>query len=141
MRKILFTGLMFAFFGTPSALNAGEVNQMKMTVGNQEFEIALAQNETAKAFSEMLPLTVTMSDLHENEKYVYLDNRLPSAPENVGKISAGDVMLFGDNCLVVFYKSFQTSYSYTKIGRIIENTALGTLSEVDSVTAVFTNGD
>ncbi|MBR1946231.1 MAG: hypothetical protein IJ846_08080 [Alphaproteobacteria bacterium] len=114
---------------------------MKMTVGNQEFEIALAQNETAKAFSEMLPLTVTMSDLHENEKYVYLDNRLPSAPENVGKISAGDVMLFGDNCLVVFYKSFQTSYSYTKIGRIIENTALGTLSEVDSVMAVFTNGD
>ena len=141
MRKILFTGLMFAFFGTPSALSAGEANQMKMTVGNQEFEIALAQNETAKAFSEMLPLTVTMSDLHENEKYVYLDNRLPSAPENVGKISAGDVMLFGDNCLVVFYKSFQTSYSYTKIGRIIENTVLGTLSEADSVTAVFTNGD
>ena len=27
-------------------------------------------------------------------------------------------MLFGDNCLVVFYKDFSTSYSYTKIGTV-----------------------
>ena len=33
-------------------------------------------------------------------------------------IEAGDIMLFGNNCLVVFYKSFNSSYSYTKIGHI-----------------------
>ena len=27
-------------------------------------------------------------------------------------------MLFGNNCLVIFYESFDTTYSYTKIGHI-----------------------
>ena len=33
-------------------------------------------------------------------------------------INAGDLMLYGSNCLVIFYESFSTSYSYTKIGHI-----------------------
>ena len=53
-----------------------------------------------------------------NEKYVYLDNSLPTNSSNPKRINAGDVMLYGNNCLVIFYKSFDTSYSYTKIGHI-----------------------
>jgi hypothetical protein len=39
-------------------------------------------------------------------------------------------MLYGDNCVVLFYETFTTSYSYTKIGSIDNpaglKTALGT---------------
>ena len=76
------------------------------------------ENETAKQFLMMLPQEFNMSELNGNEKYVYLNTKLPTNSYNPKHIEAGDIMLFGNNCLVLFYKSLDTSYSYTKIGHI-----------------------
>ena len=78
----------------------------------------LESNETVTKLLELLPLEVEMSELNGNEKYIYLDESLPTHSSNPKHINSGDVMLFGDNCLVIFYKSFDTSYSYTRIGHI-----------------------
>ena len=102
---------------------SGEI-RMELTVGGKSFSAVPEQNETAAAFTDMLPLTLGMSELNGNEKYFYLDAALPSAPERVGHISAGDIMLYGDRCVVVFYKSFDTSYSYTRIGHIDDASGL-----------------
>lgn len=103
---------------------------MKISIHDAEFIAALEQNETARAFAALLPMELQMTELNGNEKYHYLLSGLPSAPERVGHIEAGDILLFGDNCVVVFYQSFDTPYSYTRIGKIsnIENLAenLGT---------------
>lgn len=66
----------------------------------------------------MLPLTLNMIDLNDNEKYYNLFDKLPVNSEKVGSIKKGDIMLYGDNCIVVFYESFNTPYRYTKIGHI-----------------------
>ena len=95
---------------------------ISLLVGTNVFSVALADNPTAEAFAERLPLAIEMTDLHHNEKYADLDEALPFKPEKVGRIETGDVMLFGDDCLVVFYKSFDTPWTYTRIGKI-ENTA------------------
>ncbi|MBO4613679.1 MAG: hypothetical protein J5709_01020 [Bacteroidales bacterium] len=89
-----------------------------MTVGEKDFAIVLAENATANAFAEMLPITITMSELNGNEKYAYLENELPTDASCPQTIECGDVMLYGNNCIVVFYKTFKTSYSYTRIGKI-----------------------
>ena len=91
---------------------------MTVIINGKEFSVSLEDNETAKAFSDMLPVMLTMSELHGNEKYYYLDTSLPSKPKNIGTIHKGDIMLYGDNCVVIFYKDFETSYTYTKIGQI-----------------------
>ena len=99
--------------------NSNEVNKkVKAIINEKEYIINLEDNETAKSFANMLPQELNMSELNGNEKYIYLDNTLPINQYNPKRINAGDVMLYGNNCLVIFYKSFDTSYSYTKIGHI-----------------------
>lgn len=100
----------------------GEVLSMKIIIGNKEFSATLYDTTSAQAFAKLLPMTLSMSELNGNEKYKYLSTALPTNSESVGTINAGDIMLYGDNCIVLFYKSFTTRYSYTRIGKI-ENVA------------------
>ena len=89
-----------------------------VTVGDTTFSATLEDSETSRALAELLPLTLNMSELNGNEKYFYLDQSLPTDSKHPGQIRTGDLMLYGDNCLVLFYESFSSSYSYTRLGTI-----------------------
>jgi hypothetical protein len=91
---------------------------MWMTVGEHRFAITLADNTTARAFSALLPLTLDMSELNGNEKHASLPQALPANASRPGTIRSGDLMLYGTDTLVVFYLTFDSSYSYTRIGRV-----------------------
>ena len=97
-----------------------EAEEMKIRViaGGKSFQAVLNGGEAARELYSRLPLTLDMSELNGNEKYFYLDSPLPREAQRVGRINAGDIMLFGADCLVLFYESFSTGYSYTPLGRI-----------------------
>jgi hypothetical protein len=99
-------------------------NKMKVKIGNSAFTATLYDNEAAAAFKSLLPIAVNMVELNGNEKYGDLSRSLPSNASNPGTIQAGDLMLYGSSTLVLFYKTFSTSYSYTKLGRIDDVTGL-----------------
>lgn len=101
------------------------INSMNIIIDNKEYLVNLEDNETVKSLINYLPMDLKMNELNGNEKYVYLDFSLPTKSINLKHINIGDVMLFGDNCLVIFYKSFDTNYSYTKIGHIDNLSDLG----------------
>lgn len=101
--------------GTDDMLN---INKITLTINDKKFTVVLENNQTAQDFIEQLPLSIEMNDLNGNEKYYYLDETLFANESQVERIEKGDIMLFGNDCLVVFYQSFPTSYSYTKIGKI-----------------------
>ena len=106
--------------------NSNEViKSVKAIINRKEYVINLEDNETANSFANLLPQELNMSELNGNEKYIYLDTTLPTNSSNPKRINAGDVMLYGNNCLVIFYKSFDTSYSYTRIGHIDDLPNLG----------------
>lgn len=89
-----------------------------ITVNDTDFTAHVADNATARAFMARLPMTVTMDELNGNEKYHYLPDPLPSRPQRVSAIASGDLMLYGNDCIVLFYESFRTPYSYTRIGTV-----------------------
>lgn len=95
-----------------------KVSEVKVTINNKEYIIKLENNDTVNEFIKILPQEFIMDELNGNEKYIYMNNSLTTNPSNPNHIEKGDVMLYGNNCLVIFYKSFDTSYSYTKIGHI-----------------------
>ena len=93
-------------------------SDIKVVINDQTYILKLENNDTAKELISLLPLEFTMNDLNNNEKYVYMNNSLTTNSYNPKRIEKGDVMLYGNNCLVIFYKSFDTPYSYTKVGHI-----------------------
>jgi hypothetical protein len=92
--------------------------KLRIAIGTKTFNATLYDNATVAAFKKKLPMAINMRDLNANEKYFDLPISLPANASNPGNIKAGDLMLYGSNTLVLFYKPFSTTYSYTPMGRI-----------------------
>lgn len=110
-----------------------EMNHLVITIGSKKFTVTLYENETAKALLNQLPL----GELNGNEKYYYLDELLPVNAIRPDQIQTGDLMLFGSDCLVLFYKDFISSYSYTKLGYVANADELAEALGTGSIQVVF----
>ena len=111
--------------------------EIRITIGNTTFSATLENTRTAAGFAKELPLTLRMNELNGNEKYTGLSGKLFAAPECPGKIQCGDLMLYGRSTLVLFYESFPTSYSYTRIGKITDVKGLKEAVGTREVTVKF----
>ena len=93
-----------------------------VSVGGKSFTAKVEDSETGRAFVAKLPLTLSMTELNGNEKYCY-GVSLPTAARYYSMIEAGDLMLYGSNCVVLFYGA-AGGYSYTRIGRLTSTAGL-----------------
>ena len=120
--------------------NEGENNMnrsMTIRVGGHSFDVTLEDNATARAFAALLPMTVTMNELNGNEKYHYLSENLPTDSYRPVTIRNGDLMLYGSNCVVLFYETFASSYSYTSIGQLGNPSGLASVLGQGNVSVTF----
>lgn len=99
-------------------------SKIRIKVGTSSFTATLSGNATVAAFKALLPITIEMIELNGNEKYFDLSSNVPTNSSKPSTIQIGDLMLYGASTLVLFYKSFSTPYSYTKLGCIEDATGL-----------------
>lgn len=134
----LFVVLLMSSLMMENALAQGET-AVVVKVGSRDYNAVFYDNRTVENLLTKLPLQIKMSELNGNEKYRYLDFSLPTNEQSVSQINAGDIMLYGSDCLVLFYKSFQTSYRYTRVGKILNpeglESAVGSGSTEVTITA------
>lgn len=97
----------------------------------------LRDSPSTRALVRQLPMTLTLAELNGNEKYARLPEALPTDAIQPGALQTGDLMLYGANCLVLFYQSFPSSYSYTPLGQIEHPDGLASVLGAGSVTVTL----
>ena len=110
---------------------------MWMNIGERRFAITLADTEAARSFAAMLPLTLDMEELNGNEKKKELPRPLPTDASRPGTIRNGDLLLWGSRTVVVFYRTFESPYSYTRLGRVDDPSGLPLSLGRNDVRVVF----
>jgi len=114
-----------------------KMSEIKITIAGRNFTAVPANTPAAAEFSKLLPLTLRMNELNGNEKYAGLSDRLPADSACPGRIGSGELMLYGNSTLVLFYESFPTSYSYTRIGKITDARGLKEAVGRENITVTF----
>ncbi len=89
-----------------------------VTVGDEIFTATFSDNLGAQALKELLaegPVTIQMSDYAGFEKVGSLNQSLPASNTQM-TTQPGDIVLYQENQIVIFYGS--NSWSYTRLGKI-----------------------
>ena len=102
-----------------------KAKMLRMMIGNTAVAVEWENNESVEALKaqcENEPLVIQMSMYGGFEQVGPIGSRLPSNDAQT-TTSAGDIVLYSSNQIVVFYGS--NSWAYTKLGHITDQDASG----------------
>ncbi|MGO1989727.1 cyclophilin-like fold protein [Mammaliicoccus vitulinus] len=111
---------------------------LKIETDTTVFSVSLFDNETTQHLLERMPLSITMHDLNNNEKYYNFNATFPTNTQKIKRVHKGDIMLYQDSYLVIFYKSFNTTFKYTPVGTITNPESLDVLNNISDIDVLIT---
>ena len=112
--------------------------KMNVQVGTYTFTATLEDNDAVRELTEMMregPVTIHMSDYSGFEKVGSLGRSLTTSNSQT-TTTAGDIVLYNGNNIVMFYGS--NSWSYTRIGKIDDLTDWAAALGSGNITVILT---
>ncbi len=111
--------------------NIQKEENMKLSVDNQELDVAWEDNASIEAIKELCPLSINMHQYGDFEQVgsigqsiVSNDKRITTAP--------GDIVLYSSNQIVIFFGN--NTWEYTKLGHInLSDSELNSLLNKENV--------
>lgn len=110
--------------------------KIRITVNDRVITATLDDNETARDFLSLLPLTLTLEDYAGTEKIAYLSRKLTEkgAPAGVDP-SVGDITYYAPwGNLALFYKDFGYARGLIKLGSLDDGAELFNVQGAVTVT-------
>ena len=110
-------------FQNSSTIKKDEKLEINIEIGNTTLTALLENNETTHDFLKLLPMTITMKELYESEKYAELPVQLPRVGATRQGYEVGDIGYWTPgNCLVIYYRQTGEIINGLQIiGKINEN--------------------
>jgi hypothetical protein len=118
--RVTLVALMAVVMIAPTRAQQAKTMKIRMDVNGTRVTATLDDNETAREFVSLLPLTLTLEDYNRTEKISTLAKKLSTkgAPDGVDP-SVGDIAYYAPwGNLAIFYKDFGYSAGLVKLGRI-----------------------
>lgn len=102
-----------------------ENRHLVITFEDVQLKATIEDNATTRDFIEQLPMTITMHDLHNREKYVEISG-LALEKTNISHYSKGDISYWTPGeAFVIYYKGDQEPLNgLVKMGEVLEGVEL-----------------
>ena len=104
-------------------------------IGEKTFPFNLKDTAAANELKAKLPFQVQMTKMNNNEIYYKFNEKFTTDTKSVETINTGDIYLYQSDYLVLFYKTFQTSYQYSELGKLTNTDGLA--EEIDSSSSIL----
>lgn len=111
----------------PTPSNPTGEQRMKITVGNQVIYATLADNATAHAIADRLPLTLELLDLYGREMCYRFADELPANEVQTRNFELGEIIYWPPrHSFVIMYKQDGEQFSMQHVGQLenVNNVAL-----------------
>ncbi len=114
--------------------------KIKTIINDISFNTTVEDNLPAKEFLEILPLNIYMDK--EKDSYVhYIDYKLDKEETTPKELNAGDILLEGNNKIILVSSTNSNKNKYTKIASIDNPDNLELILEINEKPIRFENKD